>query len=138
MPSFGQNLLALKANASSAVNRAIGEYRLNFITDIPGQQAIYQAKRDEAVAFLALDPVPSDPTGFPLLTAETGLTAPTAAELAQLWLDLNTFWVQVSADLEAMRITAIQAINAAANRPAIDAAVSALEAAIAAYVPPSP
>ena len=51
-----KELAAEKVVAVSKVNRMIGEVRLQFITDIPGQSIIYANKEQEARDYLAADP----------------------------------------------------------------------------------
>lgn len=111
------------------VKESIATARLDRITSLPGQDAIYQAKENEAVAYLAAtNPVLTD---YPLLNAETGITAATPEELANLWLALAQQWRSVAAQLEAARMTANASIGSATTIAEIDAALATLDAAIA-------
>ena len=96
-----------------------------FITVLPGQDLIYQAKEAEARAWIA-DPAP-DPANYPLLVAEIGITAPDAAQLAQLWLNMATLWRQAAAGLEALRLTVGAAVEAATTVEEVEAALSGLD-----------
>ncbi|WP_370206737.1 hypothetical protein, partial [Pararhodobacter marinus] len=91
------------------------------------QDLIYQAKEAEARAYVA-DPSP-DLADYPLLSAETGITAPDAAALAALWISLSADWRATAATLEALRMTTGAAIDAAATEAEIAAAIASLPGA---------
>ncbi len=116
-----------KAAALARLSAHITEARGAFITDLPGQQMIYQAKEAEARAWIA-DLVP-DPAAYPLLVAEIGITAPDAHSLAQLWLNMATLWRQTAAALEAVRLSTAAAIEAAETVEQVELAVSGLTGA---------
>ena len=119
-----------RAAAIAEVNQMIGAMRAQYITPIPGQEMLYLAKRAEAAAFLALDPEPATLDALPLLAAEIGITAPSAAELAQIWLNLGALWEGVAAQLEGLRLGAIKAIEEAGDGAAIEAAVGQVRAVV--------
>lgn len=104
-------LMNAKRAARDRVNAAAGRARLALVTDIPGQQAIYQAKEAEARAWMAA--LPLTLTDYPLLAAEVGITAPNAAQLAQLWLNMGHMFRAAAAQSEGARMTALAAIDAA-------------------------
>jgi hypothetical protein len=115
--------------AKHALNIKVTKARRMYITALPGQDAIYQAKENEATAYLAAtDPVLAD---YPLLNAEVGITAATATELANLWITLAQQWRSVAAQLEAARMTANASIGSATTIAEVDAALATLDAAIA-------
>jgi hypothetical protein len=99
----------IRTTASSELKRAVAEKRQMFITSLPGQDGIYLEKRSEAIQYLAADPEPADLSDYPFLLAETGITAPTAYELSQLWLNLNALWIATAAGFEKVRMTAMYA-----------------------------
>ncbi|WP_288996793.1 hypothetical protein [uncultured Gemmobacter sp.] len=117
-------LEAAKAEARVTLAAAVTAARAALITDLPGQSMIYLAKEAEARAWMA-DPTP-DPAAYPLLSAELGITAPDAASLAQIWLNLATLWRSTAADLEALRLTTSAAIDAATTLEEVGAAMSQL------------
>lgn len=125
--SKGTALRLAKAAGRSEVNRRIGEVRVQFITDIPGQQAIYSAKEAEARAYLALDPAPLDLTAFPFLAGEVGLTAPDAAALAALWLAMSDRWRSVGSELEQLRLGVSASVEAAESVVEVSAILAELE-----------
>ena len=96
--------------------------RQHYITVIPGQEMIYLAKEAEAVRYLA--EAPETLTEYQMLSAEVGVTAPTAYELAQLWANMSALWRQVAATIEHIRLSAIYAVEAAPDADAITAATS--------------
>jgi plasmid maintenance system antidote protein VapI len=127
--SYNYELDLYKAEAAKTVKSVVGNARLNYITDLPGQDAIYQAKENEATAYLAAtSPTLTD---YPLLNAETGITAPTATELANLWITMAQQWRSVAAQLEAARMTANASVNLATTVAEVDAALAVLNDAIA-------
>lgn len=128
MPVIGPNITWHKGIALASVREMVGTTRQAYITDLPGQDAIYQAKETEAEAYLD-DPSPNM-ADYPLLSAETGITAPTAADLATLWITMGTQWRSIAAQIEAARMTANAAIAGATTIAQIDAALAALDTAI--------
>ena len=120
----GAALARTRAAALARVNEAIGQVRLRYITEIPGQQTIYTEKQAEARAYLREAPEPASLTDFPLLAAEVGVTAPTAWQLAQIWANKSALWRQVAGATERLRMQASAAIDAAPDEAAIEAAVT--------------
>lgn len=113
-----------RARARARLASYISEARTAVITILPGQDMIYQAKEAEARSWIA-DPAP-DLAGYPLLTAEIGITAPDPEQLAQLWLNMANLWRQQAAQLEALRLGIGAQIDAAGTVEGIEAAVAHL------------
>lgn len=126
-PSIEDQRLAAKA----AINAAVTQVRQLFITDLPGQQMVYLAKEEEAKAYTALPSPPPDLSAFPLLSAEIGITAPTAADLAALWLSMATAWRTIAALIEPLRLSAKAAVEVATTPEQIAAALAALTGGLA-------
>jgi hypothetical protein len=120
--------------AIRAVNAAVGVWRQSMITDMPGQLAIYQAKATEARAWLR-DPAPV-PADYPLICAEIGITAPTAGEVAQVWLNLAALSLAALAQSEHLRLSAQVAITAAPDETVLAAAIEGFTRTIAAAAAP--
>lgn len=112
-----------KARARADLATAVATARAAYITTLPGQQMIYMAKEAEARAYVA-DPAP-DMTRYPLLSAEIGLTAPDAWQLAQIWLALSDLWRQAAARIEAWRLGATAQIEAAGTVEKVETVVGA-------------
>lgn len=115
----------LKANASAQVNEIRGSTRLKYITDLPGQDALYAAKREEAVAYLS-DPDPDDNL-YPLVKSEIGETAPTGFEVAQIFLNLNDLWREAAGAIDAACFAAKRQVQDAIAANDIAAIVEALQ-----------
>lgn len=124
MITIGQDMAKAKVQAVERINEMIGARRAEYITTTPGQEAIYAAKDAEARRYLAMSPPPADLTGFPFLAAEVGITAPDAASLAQLWVQMAEQWRQVVAQMEQLRIGAIATIKVAATKGEVDSEVA--------------
>lgn len=88
--------------------------RLRFITGGSGQAMTYQQKAQEAASVLAsIGSGPLEPAGFPLLSAEVGITASTLVEVAQIVNAAYRSWLQIGAQIEALRLFAKSAVMAA-------------------------
>lgn len=105
------DMTALKRRLKSAIDAAAEAERLKYITGGAGQAMTYQAKTDEARR-LADDQSP-DPAGYPLLSAEVGITAPTLTDVGGMVMAAYQQWLQIGALIEAARLGAKQAIDAA-------------------------
>lgn len=123
-----------RAAAIARINAAAGALRLKVYTDIPGQDALYLEKRGEAQAFVAAQKEPETLADYPLMAGEIGpgLTAHTAYELAQIWLNRSHLFKQLGAATEATRLRAIYEVGAAADASAIGDAEARFHAALAA------
>lgn len=124
LSTFEAQLLAdAKVTATWLINDAAGTLRERYITAIPGQDMIYLAKKDEAISYVSTAPATLD--GYPLLAAEVGITAPTAYELSQLWLNMGAAWLAAAAEIEAARLGAIGQVQIATS---VAAAIGIAEA----------
>lgn len=108
-----------------AVNKQTGDTRALFVTNADLQQLIYNAKEAEAYAYINSDPPPENLAEFPFLAAEIGIIAPTAYELAQIWINMSAQWRYVGAFLEGLRAGAIQQIEAATTHDELEAICAA-------------
>lgn len=119
-------LSAARLAAVAAINAASGPIRRLYVTDIPGQEALYLMKEAEARAWVAsADP---EPTQFPLIAAEVGITAPTAGEVAQVYLNLAGIYTAAAAQLETVRLGHIAQAEAAPTSEAAAAVADAFRA----------
>ena len=116
-------LARAKGRAVARINEVSGSMRAQYVTVIPGQEMIYLAKEAEAARYLA-DPAP-DLADYPMISAEVGLTAPTAYELAQLWVNMSDLWRGIAAQIETWRLGTIAQIETAADVATVDAIVAA-------------
>lgn len=116
-------LAAFKISLCRQIDTAAEAERLKYITPGAGQAMTYQAKAEEARRY-TLDP--ADPAGFPLLSAEVGVTGATLAEVAQVVGDAYAAWLMIGAAIEAVRLAAKAAVNAAADHAGAQAAATAV------------
>jgi hypothetical protein len=118
-----RQLNSARADAADGINAAVGTLRRRFVTDIPGQEAIYLEKRAEARAYVAQATqagAPSDLAEYPLLAGEIGVTAPDAWQLAQVWLNRAELFRRVGAATETHRLRALAALATAPDRKTIE------------------
>lgn len=120
-------LAEAKSRARADLAAAVAAARAAYITTLPGQQMIYMAKEAEARAYVS-DPAP-DMVSYPLLSAEIGITAPDAWQLAQIWLAMADIWRSAAAQIEALRLSTAAAIEAAATPEAVEVAIATVRRA---------
>lgn len=126
-------LAAEKRAAVAQVNGMADQVRRMFITPIIGQEMVYLEKEAEARRYLNdLEPDLSD---YPFISAEVGVSAVTAQQVAQLYLNLGAQWRVVGSMLENVRLGSIAAIEAATTLAQISAAVDAAAAAVGQFQP---
>ena len=128
-PPSERTLEQVKEAAIAQITQMRGQARLAYITDLPGQDMLYTAKYEEAGAYLT-DPTP-DPAEYPLIMSEVGVTATTAEEVAQVFLNLNALWRQAAGAIDAACFGAEAVVHAATTPIEIDAALIALAAQLA-------
>lgn len=119
-----------QARALAEVDEAAGRARLRYITDVPGQQATYTRKEQQAREWLDsgyAGPAPS------FIAAEAAALGETPQHIAQQVITLADFWAYVKGpEIEASRIKWKAAVRSAttleAVQAALDAALAELEA----------
>ena len=116
---LGPPLDALRAEAMTQVDAEAERLRLTLITPGAGQALVYERKRAEAER-MAGDAEPQ-PTDYPLLAAEVGITASTLAGVGAAVRAMASDWIAAAAAIEAVRLRAKAAIAAATTPPAIRA-----------------
>lgn len=115
----------LKAAALARIDEMRGRARLKYITDLPGQDSMYMAKREEAVAYLA-DPDPDD-NQYPLIKSEIGETSPDGYSVAQIFLNLNDLWREAAGAIDAACFAAKREVQDAIAANDIAPIVDALQ-----------
>ncbi len=128
-------LAAEKRAAVAQVNGMADQVRRMFITPIIGQEMVYLEKEAEARRYLAEDPEPEDLGAYPFISAEVGVSAVTAQQVAQLYLNLGAQWRVVGSMLENVRLGSIATIEAATTLAQISTAVDAAAAAVGQFQP---
>jgi hypothetical protein len=114
--------------AKAELHKAIRKKRLRFVTDFPGQDAVYSAKEAEALRYL--DDSTPDPGNYVFLTQEANAVGMTMEELASLWISKGNLWRQAAAAIESARMTAKAEIDSAASVEDVDEAMAKLHAAL--------
>lgn len=118
---LGPTLDAIKQTLANKIDADAEAARLLWITSGSGQALTYEQKRAEAER-MATDPAPQ-PTGYPMLAAEVGITADTLAAVGSLVRARAAAWTVIAAQIESIRLRAKSAVMVAAN--AIDARAAA-------------
>lgn len=120
-----------RRQALAMIDTVAGEARQRYITDVPGQQAVYMTKQLEAEAYLAAlagNAATAEPG--PHLAAEAQALGTTAQAVAENVISLASAWLQVlSPAIEGHRLAGKAAVNAAVD---VDGIVAARDAALAA------
>lgn len=107
---------AVRSAADAQVNVIIGRARALFITDTPGQQMTYLAKQTESKELLAMANEPADPSVFPFLYAEIGITGTNITMVAQTVMNLAYQWGLIGSNLEKIRMGTNARIATATTR----------------------
>ncbi len=124
-------LAALRWQAHQDIDRTAGEARLRYITDVPGQQAVYMTKLEEARAYAAAYALDNGTPVPPYLAAESAAMGDAAIETAQMVLGLAAQWNGVVGPaIEAARVAGKAAVTAATTAQDIEAARAAAVAAL--------
>jgi hypothetical protein len=111
-------LASLRAAAVAEVNQGAGAFRQRFITDIPGQQATYLGKEQEALAWTE----GANPDDFPYLANEAAATGQEIGDVVALILATATTWRALDAKVEGKRRGAAVAIAAAETEEDVNTA----------------
>ena len=111
---------ALDAALHRMIDNGAGEFRLKFITDVPGQQAVYLAKEEEALNWSVASLLGS----APYLEAEAEARGISIAEQAAMILAISTDWKALSVAIEATRIAAKEAVTTADSVAAKESAAN--------------
>lgn len=122
-----------KIRAQRAIDAAAGEARLRYITDVPGQQAVYLVKREQAAAYLAAHALDAQASVPPYIAAEATALGITPAVLAAEVVAIATLWQDtLSPAIEAARIGGKSAVSASEDLAGVEAARDAAVAALGA------
>lgn len=123
-PSLMPGALAEAQGAAQAqVDAAAGQARLRYITDVPGQQATYQRKEQQAREWVESGysgPAPS------FIAAEADALGEQPQQIAQQVITLADFWAYSKGpEIESARIKHKALIRAATTLEAVQTALSA-------------
>lgn len=117
-----RGLAQAKVDGQSEVDAAAGRARLRYITDVPGQQATYTRKEQQAREWVNSGysgPAPS------FIAAEAAALGETPQHIAQQVITLADYWAYVKGpEIEAARIKHKAAVRAAATLEAVQTALN--------------
>ena len=127
--SFPIDLAKVRAFYNARIDAEAGAERSKYITDVPGQAQTYQRKEDEARRWSDGDEV-AHPELYPFMIAEADMrAAPIEQVRDEIMAQVNAL-APIAAMIEAKRICAKRAVDAAEDIPGIaDAAAVDWEAA---------
>lgn len=114
----------------TTVDTAIGQIRLAYITEIPGQQMVYQSKEAEALAYEQDLDDPKDMIKYPYIASEATALGVSTDTVATTYLDLSAQWRTVGVQLEALRIATKTSITAAESVEEVESTMANFAAAI--------
>lgn len=93
------------------VNKAAGETRVKYVTNVPFQEAAYQMKEADTRRYKA-DGYPADLTLYPFTAFEADATGLTPTQAADLVISQADQWMFLSAMIEGLRRKATVSIEA--------------------------
>lgn len=108
------NLPALQHELKSRIDDAAEAERGRYITPGAGQALTYQHKAAEALRYLQS----AGAGDYPLLSAEIGITGTTLADVAAVVHGAYQAWLAIGAQIEAARLAAKAAVDAAEDEAA--------------------
>ncbi|MGV6858452.1 MAG: hypothetical protein ACWA5X_05710 [bacterium] len=107
------------AAAEAAIDEAIGRERLRYLTEVPGQQATYDAKYADALAWLRyFEEMGSEPApgAYRWVAREAFYTSASELETATLIATTGDLWNQtLGPELEGIRVGLKKAVRAGAT-----------------------
>jgi TRAP-type C4-dicarboxylate transport system substrate-binding protein len=74
------------------IDEAAGKARLRYITSVPGQEAVYLEKMNQAKAYVAEIIEPTDMTGYEYIEAEATATGMTRQAVAERINAVSVLW----------------------------------------------
>ena len=124
-----QNINILLKQSERRIDEAASFASARYISQGVGQECRYMIKREQAINFLR-DPEPIL-SGYPMIKREAEETGRTPKEIAQLISDTAGLWIDLAAEVEALRCGGKKKCREAADVTEViqhrDAAISALE-----------
>jgi len=122
---------AARANGAQQIDAAAGKARQRYITTVPGQDATYIVKYQEALDYIAAG-YPNDLTSYPYIAGESSPnTWMTATQAATRIAVLGGYWRDVIGPaIEKARVNGKDAIDALTSIEEIDAHVAAVIATL--------
>jgi len=114
-------MVRARVRALDRIDDAAGEARARFITTAPGQESVYQLKREHALAYAAAGYTGDVPAMVAAEAAAQGITEEAAADFI---LATAEQWIAVAAQVEQLRQAGKTAVRAAGTAAEIETIVS--------------
>lgn len=121
-----------RKEALEQVLQISSEFEQKFVTPLPSQMEKYRRKEKDGADYLAaysLDPA-VDVSQFPWVAAEVGVTAPTAYEVAQIYVNLAYQWETIAFQYEPLRIQCVNEIELAESESEVDTSIANFKSAL--------
>ena len=127
--AISQDIDILLKQSERRIDEAASFASARYISQGVGQECRYMIKREQAINFLRdFEPILSD---YPMIKREAEETDRTPKEIAQLIVDIARLWIDLAAEIEALRCGGKKKCREAAGVTEViqfrDAAISALE-----------
>jgi hypothetical protein len=127
-PAPGPSLDFLRTNARDTIDQMAGAARLRYITVVPGQEAVYVVKAQQAAAFAASGFAGTVPSFIAAEATATGLTPQATAERI---LHLEALWVgMIGPVIEGARVAGKDAVAQAVSVETINSIVESTRATL--------
>lgn len=127
-PPPGPSLDSLRNAARDQIDTMAGVTRMRYITVVPGQEAVYVVKAQQAAAFAATGFAGTVPSFIAAEAAATGLTPQATAERI---LQLEALWVgQIGPAIEGARVAGKDAVSQAVQAETINSIVASVRATL--------
>ncbi len=117
---LSKNLDAQREAAEALIDKQAGEVRLIYVTMAPGQDMVYQQKRDEARLVLSGEPWTAEDA--PHIVREASDDGMTPEGKAAEIIAQSNLWKKVSAGIESKRLSAKKAVREAISERGIQEA----------------
>ena len=123
-----------KRKAVAEINRVVGWARQQFVSSQTGQDTVYEEKAKEGRRYILQVLEPLNLSDFPMLENEVGVTAPTAYELAQIWVNRNDMDRSSLALIEGVKFRHLDQLSSAQSTASVASVLATATDALAALV----
>lgn len=119
---LSKDLSSLKNAAEEKIDSEAGQIRLHYVTQAPGQDMVYQQKREEAKLVLSGNAYASEQ--IPHIVLEALSDNVSVEDKATEIVGQAQLWMRVSALIETQRLSAKKTVRAATSEMAIKQAAN--------------
>lgn len=118
------DMAAIRAEAEAAIDTQADALLAPYMSLTPGRAMTYLAKEAQATAFLAAEN--PDPTAYPLISGEVGITADTPQAVAETIQAKARAWHAMGAAIESVRLAAKKSVREVATPEAVQGVLDGL------------